>query len=75
MTAAVYLSTIEAADRIGMERATFNSHRNKPPPDAIIGASTGRPVKGWLPSTIDMWNANRTRRKPPPSVASTSTTM
>lgn len=56
---AEYLSATEAAERIGMKLTTFNMHKNQPPPDAIIGATTGRPVKGWLPQTVDTWNANR----------------
>ncbi len=61
MTApAAYLSATEAASRIGMNLTTFNMHRHRPPPDVITGATTQRPVKGWLPATIDAWNDERT---------------
>lgn len=57
--AALYLSATEVADRLGITVAAFTTHRSQPPPDGVIGATTKRPVKGWLPSTVDTWWANR----------------
>lgn len=55
-----YLSASECAERLGIARGTFNSYVRKgmvPAPDARIDA-----VRGWLPETIDEWNANRPGR-------------
>ncbi|MDE1643208.1 MULTISPECIES: helix-turn-helix transcriptional regulator [Actinotignum] len=55
-----YLTTGEAAQRLGIQRTTFTSYVQKgltPPPDAITGT-----IQGWLPETIDDWNANRPGR-------------
>ena len=55
MTApARYLSRPEVAERIGVKKDTLNRYK-LPEPDAQIGA---RQV-GWLPETIDKWNAAR----------------
>jgi predicted DNA-binding transcriptional regulator AlpA len=48
-----YLSTTEVAARLGITRAAVSKYR-LPPPDALIGA-----VRGWLPETIDQWQAAR----------------
>lgn len=52
-----YLSSSEAAARIGIKHGTFCSYRRQgrtPAPDARIGKT-----EGWLPGTIDEWNKNR----------------
>lgn len=51
-----YLSMAEVADRIGVKPGTLSRYR-LPEPDAVIA---GR--RGWLPDTIDQWNANRPGR-------------
>jgi predicted DNA-binding transcriptional regulator AlpA len=53
-----YLSRPEVAERIGVKTDTLNRYR-LPEPDAQIGA---RQV-GWLPATIDAWNASRPSRQ------------
>lgn len=53
----IYLSSSEAAARIGIKHGTFCSYRQQgrtPPPDAKIGKT-----EGWLPETIDAWNQTR----------------
>ena len=51
-----YLSRPEIAARIGVQRASLPLSR-LPPPDAL----TGR-VRGWLPGTVDAWDAGRRKR-------------
>lgn len=51
-----YLSTSEFAARIGVKRDTLNRY-HLPEPDAMIGN-----IRGWLPETIDKWNASRPGR-------------
>lgn len=58
MTAARYLSRPEVAARIGVKKDTLNRYK-LPEPDAQIGA---RQV-GWLPETIDAWNAARPKNR------------
>ena len=52
-----YLSRTEVAARIGVKVPTLARY-NLPAPDAVIG-TTGRGTKGWLPETIDAWDAAR----------------
>lgn len=52
----VYLSTTEVATRIGVQRGTLSRYK-LPTPDARIGD-----IRGWLPGTIDRWNAERPGR-------------
>lgn len=52
-----YLSRPEVAERVGVAKDTLNRYR-LPPPDAQIGV---RQV-GWLPETIDAWDAARPSR-------------
>ena len=52
-----YLSRPEVAKRIGVKTDTLNRYK-LPDPDAQIGV---RQV-GWLPATIDAWNASRPGR-------------
>ena len=49
-----YLSRPEVAARIGVKRNTLNRYK-LPPPDVQIGER----LFGWLPQTIDAWNASR----------------
>jgi predicted DNA-binding transcriptional regulator AlpA len=49
-----YLSRPEVADRIGVKTDTLNRYQ-LPAPDAQIGI---RQI-GWLPATIDAWQAGR----------------
>lgn len=54
---AFYLSRTEVAERIGVKVPTLARYE-LPEPDVIVG-STGRRTRGWLPETIDAWNAQR----------------
>jgi predicted DNA-binding transcriptional regulator AlpA len=56
-----YLSRPEVAERIGVKPDTLNRYK-LPAPDAQIGARQ----LGWLPETIDAWQATRTPGKPGP---------
>ncbi|MDO5049168.1 MAG: transcriptional regulator [Actinomycetaceae bacterium] len=59
-----YLSTLGVAERVGLTRGTINSYRAKgllPDPDAIVKSSDSQ-AYGWLPETIDQWQANRPGR-------------
>lgn len=60
---ATYLSRSELAERIGVKVSTLARYR-LPEPDVIIGAS-GRGTMGWLPETVDRWNAERPGRGRP----------
>lgn len=51
-----YLSATEAAQYLGITRGAFMSLK-LPEPDAYVGKA-----RGWLPETIDQWNANRPGR-------------
>ena len=51
-----YLSTTQVAQRLGITRAAVSKYR-LPEPDATIGA-----IRGWLPETIDQWDADRPGR-------------
>lgn len=48
-----YLSRSELAERIGVAVGTLSRYK-LPEPDAKIGTT-----RGWLPETIDAWNAGR----------------
>lgn len=48
-----FLSTTEVAARLGITRAAVSKY-DLPQPDAMIGA-----IRGWLPETIDHWQAQR----------------
>lgn len=56
----VYLSRSEFAQRIGVKTGTLARYKI-PEPDVIIGSGP-RPTFGWLPETIDEWNAHRPGR-------------
>lgn len=51
-----YLSRSEVAERIGVQPSTMSRYK-LPEPDAVIGT-----VRGWLPETIDAWEADRPGR-------------
>ena len=53
----VYLGKTEVAHYLGLRSMRSMRHVVLPPHDAVIG---GR--KGWLPETIDAWNATRPGR-------------
>ena len=66
-----YLSLADFANRVGIARNTIGvySTRGKlPEPDAIIGIE-GSSVRGWLPETVDAWQASRPGKggRPPKS--------
>ena len=62
-----YLSRAQVAERIGVQEGALSRYK-LPPPDAVIGplgedGSVPRGTfRGWLPDTIDEWNANRPGR-------------
>ncbi|KAA8828303.1 hypothetical protein [Bifidobacterium tissieri] len=51
-----YWGVTDVARRLGISTAAVASYR-LPDPDAMIGRT-----RGWLPETIDEWNANRPGR-------------
>ena len=53
-----YLSRPEVAERIGVKPDTLNRYK-LPPADVQVGAR----LLGWLPRTIDAWNAARPSRR------------
>ena len=53
-----YLSLKEFAERVGVKPDTLKGYR-LPDPDATFGEQDRR---GWLPETIDRWNAARPGR-------------
>jgi hypothetical protein len=52
-----FLGRAEVARHLGLKGVHSLSRVQLPPPDAQIG-----PRKGWLPSTVDEWNARRPGR-------------
>lgn len=59
-----YLGRAEFAARVGISPNTLSSYWAKgllPEPDAIVGEGP-RAIRGWLPETIDTWNAARPGR-------------
>ena len=48
-----FLSLKEVGERLGVKNPAAKGY-NLPEPDALIGAT-----RGWLPETIDRWNAAR----------------
>ena len=51
-----YLSVTEVAQRLNITTAAVSTYK-LPEPDVMIGHT-----RGWLPETIDEWNANRPGR-------------
>jgi len=66
-----YLNQAQCEERLGLAPKSLSGYK-LPPPDAIIGPippGWKHPdklprgtVRGWLPSTIDRWNASRPGR-------------
>jgi hypothetical protein len=56
MTAQIFLSRKDIADRLGVQSGALSRLR-LPPPDAVIGT-----VRGWTVESIDAWNAARPGR-------------
>ncbi|AUV60784.1 DNA binding protein [Mycobacterium phage Rem711] len=62
-----YLNQAEFAERIGVAPSSLSRYK-LPAPDVIVGpvnedGSLPRgTVRGWLPATIDEWNASRPGR-------------
>lgn len=52
-----YLGRAEVSEYLGLKSVRSLSRIKLPPHDAMIG-----PHRGWLPETIDEWNANRPGR-------------
>ncbi|WP_435298649.1 helix-turn-helix transcriptional regulator [Timonella sp. A28] len=52
-----YLSIQEVAARLGIAVDTANKYK-LPEPDALVGK-----YRGWLPETIDTWDAARPRKR------------
>lgn len=48
-----YLSLTQLAHRVGITRGG-TAHLKLPAPDVYIGNT-----RGWLPETVDQWNASR----------------
>ena len=58
-----YLATSAVAQRLGLAPETIRSYVKKgmlPEPDAILD-DCGLMPRGWLPSTLDAWQASRPR--------------
>lgn len=51
-----YLGRSQLAERIGVKKDTLNRYK-LPKPDAVTGNQFG-----WLPRTVDEWNARRPGR-------------
>lgn len=63
----IYLSRVQVAERIGVQAGALSRYK-LPESDVIIGPVNDDgtiprgSVRGWLPETIDKWNANRPGR-------------
>lgn len=58
-----YLATSAVAQRLGLSPETIRAYIKRgmlPEPDAILD-DRGRMLRGWLPATIDAWQASRPR--------------
>lgn len=56
-----YLGRSQIAERLGLTDGTIASYYTKgmlPEPDVVIGKPE-KPTYGWLPETIDTWQASR----------------
>lgn len=51
-----YMSVSDVANKLGISKAAVSTYK-LPEPDAYVGKA-----RGWLPGTIDQWNANRPGR-------------
>lgn len=59
-----YLGRREVAERLNITVGTldrYSAEGRLPAPDVLVGDGP-RAVRGWLPETIDEWNANRPGR-------------
>jgi hypothetical protein len=62
-----YLSQAQLAERVGVAPKSLSRYK-LPPPDAVIGPVNDDgtlprgTIRGWLPETIDQWNAARPGR-------------
>lgn len=62
----VYLNLAQLAERCGLAPTSISRYQ-LPPPDAIIGPVNDdgtippRTWRGWLPASVDEWNASRRR--------------
>lgn len=57
-----YLAGPQIAERLNMSRSTIAGYRRRdkfPPPDATTDT-----LDGWLPQSIDAWNARRPGKRP-----------
>lgn len=56
------LSLAEVEERVGVKSGGLAAYLRRPgafpDPDVVIG-SGARPARGWMPETIDAWNASR----------------
>ncbi|MGX1773524.1 hypothetical protein ACWIGW_15535 [Nocardia brasiliensis] len=61
---AIFLSRGQVAERLGVQQGALSNYK-LPEPDAIIGPLNADgtvprgTTRGWLPETIDEWNARR----------------
>lgn len=57
------LSLAEVEERVGVKSGGLAAYLRRPgafpDPDVVVGVSSSRPVRGWMPETIDAWNASR----------------
>lgn len=66
-TPRVYLSRQQLARRIGVATGALSRYK-LPQPDVVVGPVNDDgtiprgSVRGWLPETVDEWNANRPGR-------------
>lgn len=51
-----YLGVTDVAQRLGIVKSAVSAYK-LPDPDVMIGRT-----RGWLPETIDQWNAQRPGR-------------
>lgn len=56
-----FLSVSQFAERIGVAERSLSKYQ-LPEPDAVIGDKARRQTRGWLPETVDAWNAKRPGR-------------
>lgn len=63
-----YLNLAQVEEHLGLARGSLSSRIKLPTPDVIVGPVNDDgtiprgTVRGWLPSTIDQWNAHRPGR-------------
>lgn len=63
-----YLNLAQFEERLGLARGGLSRYRNLPTPDVVVGPVDDDgtiprgTTRGWLPETIDEWNAARPGR-------------